>query len=148
MKRKIVILRFGSHAPTKSDVIAFVKNLGIEPDSGELLGCPIPLGLASIIHTDKSVAEVIQALKDAEAECEDNLPAVVFEESSSVGINLDSMGFEVFADMVKAYEKEFGESPKGVNCTLSLDELLDRVNQVGVDGLSEEEFNRLKELSK
>jgi hypothetical protein len=142
MKRKIVILRFGSHAPTKSDVIAFVKNLGIEPDSGELLGCPIPLGLASIIHTDKSVAEVIQALKDAD------LPSVVFEESSSVGINLDSMGFEVFADMVKAYEKEFGESPKGVNCTLSLDELLDRVNQVGVDGLSEEEFNRLKELSK
>jgi hypothetical protein len=50
--------------------------------------------------------------------------------------------------MVKAYEKEFGEAPKGINCTLSLDELLDRVNQVGVDGLSEEEFNRLKELSK
>jgi 2-oxo-4-hydroxy-4-carboxy--5-ureidoimidazoline (OHCU) decarboxylase len=94
------------------------------------------------------VAEVLQALKDAEVECEDNLPAVVFEESSSIGINLDSMGFEVFADMVKAYEKEFGEAPKGIHCTLSLDELLDRVNQVGINGLSEEEFNRLKELSK
>lgn len=148
MKRKIVILRFGSFAPTKSDVIALIKNLGLDPDSRELLGCPIPTGLASIIHTDKSVAEVIQAYKDAETECEDNLPVIVFEESSSVGISLDSMGFEELAKMTKAYEKEFGIEPKGTHCTLSLDELLDRVNQVGVNGLSEEEFNRLKELSK
>jgi len=148
MKRKVVVIRFGCSAPTKSDMIAIVDNLGIDPDSGEILGCPIPMGMASILHTDKSVSEILQAFKQAEESCSDNLPVVVLEESSSVGISLDSMGFEIFKSMMDHYEESFGSTHKGTECTLSLDELLDLVHKVGLEGLSERETCRLKELSK
>lgn len=146
MKKKIVVFRFGSHTPTKSDAIAVIEKLGADVEAGELLGCPMPGGMATIIHTDKSVADVVQAFKEAEIENEDTLPIIVLDEGSLEGLSLETMGFEAFAGMMKAYDKEYGK-PDGLRCTLSLDELLDIVNQVGINGLDQAQLTRLKELS-
>ena len=148
MKKKIVVFRFGSPTPTMSDGIAVIDKLGADPTAGEILGCPIPGGMATIIRTDKSVAEVVQAFKEAEVENDDTLPVIVLDESALGGLSLETMGFEMFVGMMKAYEREYGQAEEpGKQCTMSLDELLDLVNQVGVDGLNEEQLSRLNELS-
>jgi len=148
MKKKIAVIRFGSVAPTKSDVIAVVEKLELNIELGEVLGCPIPGGMATLIFTDKTIAEVKQAFDEAAVDNSDELPIIVLDEEGLKGTTLNSMGFEDFKRMSDFFDREFGTgSPEGKNCTMSLDELLDLVNQVGVHGLDEAQFARLKELS-
>ncbi len=148
MKKKIFVFRFGMPTPTKADFVA-VSKLGADIENGEVFGTGSPFGLCTLLHTDKSPAEVKQAYLEAEQEVEDNLPIIVIEESQFSATNLVAMGFEGLVRMNGAFDADKGiEKTEGIQCTLSLDELLDRVNQVGVNGMSEEEFNRLKELSK
>lgn len=149
MKKKIVVIRFGSPTPTKGDVLAIIDKLGMDASNGELLGCPLLFGMASILFTDKSPSEVRQAFADAEQEIEDELPVIVLDEEGMKGVSLTTMGFEPFADMNRVFDQEFGTGPKdGKSCTMSLDELLDLVSQVGVNGLDEAQFTRLRELTK
>lgn len=148
MKKKIAVFRFGSMVPTKADVMAVVEKLNLNIEEGEVLGCPMPGGMVSLIHTDKSIAEVKQAFKEAADDCDDTLPVIVLDEIGLRGVDLTSMGFENFANMNKVFDKEYGTgATSGKDCTMSLDELLDLVNQVGVNGLNEEQLTRLKELS-
>ena len=149
MKKKIAVFRFGCNAPTKSDVIAVVQKLNLDIEAGEVLGCPMPAGMVSLILTDKTVAEVKQAFEEAATENNDSLPVIVLDEEGLKGTNLTDLGFEDFARMNQVFDREHGTGPKdGMQCTLSLDELLDLVNQVGVEGLDEAQFTRLNELSK
>jgi len=147
MKKKIVVFRFGSLVPTKSDVLAMMDKLDMHPTDGELLGCPIPNGVASLLYTDKSVAQVKQAFDEAAAENEDNLPIIILDEAGLAGTTLNAMGFEVFDEMNRVFDLEFNTATISKSCTLSLDELLDLVGQVGVGGLADAEFARLKELT-
>lgn len=148
MKKKIVIFRFGSPVPTQGDGIAVIEKLGVDPVTGEVLGCAIPAGMASIILTDKTVAEVKQAFAETAVEIDDTLPIIVLDEEGLKGVDLKVMGFEDFDRMNLVFDREHGTGPKeGVQCTLSLDELLDLVNKVGVNGLDEAQMKRLKELS-
>lgn len=148
MKKKIVVIRFGSPTPTIGDGLAIIKKMGMDPSNGELMGCPLPFGMASILFTDKSPSEIKQAFLEAEQEINDELPVIVLDEAGMQGANLLSMGFETFDEMSRTFDLEFGTGDRvGKSCVMSLDELLDLVNQVGVDGLDEAQLNRLKELS-
>jgi hypothetical protein len=148
MKKKILIFRFGAPVPTKGDFVAVVEKLSLDIESGAAMGCTIPNGMATLILTDKTVAEVKQAFMEAAAEIEDDLPIIVLDEEGMKGIDLKVMGFEDFERMNRVFDREHDIAPKeGVQCTLSLDELLDLVNTVGVNGLDEAQMKRLKELS-
>jgi hypothetical protein len=92
---------------------------------------------------------VKQAYLEAEQEVNDELPIIVIEESQFSATNLVTMGFEGLAKMNEVFDADKGiTKSEGIQCTLSLDELLDRVNQVGIKGLTPQELTRLQELSK
>ena len=147
MKKKIAVFRFGSLRPTQADWIAVAVKLGLDLEAGEVLGCPMPGGMVSLIHTDKTVAEVKQAFVEAAEEIEDTLPIIVLDEAGLEGTHLVDMGFEDFAKMNGVFDLEHGKAEEGKSCTMSLDELLDLVNQVGVAGLDAAQIKRLHELS-
>jgi len=148
MKKKIFVFRFGMPTPTKADFVA-VSKLGADVENGEVFGTGSPFGLCTLLHTDKSPAEVKQAYLEAEQEVNDELPIIVIEESQFSATNLVTMGFEGLAKMNEVFDADKGiTKSEGIQCTLSLDELLDRVNQVGIKGLTPQELTRLQELSK
>ncbi|CAB4159440.1 hypothetical protein UFOVP699_176 [uncultured Caudovirales phage] len=141
--KKVFLLRFGVPTPTRGDIMA-IDRLGCRDTSA---GCGTPFGILSIFGTDKSPAEIAQIFKEVSAECNDNLPVIVWQEGEQVGLNMDPEFFEHFEPMNAEWEREYG-SVAIKKCTMSLDDLLDIVAMKGMKALTEEQLTRLKDLSK
>lgn len=76
----------------------------------------------------------------------DSLPVIVFEDGTDAAYCFDPQLFPAFEECRNLY---YADPQLSITkCTLSLDELLDLVKAKGVDGLTDAEMTRLKELSK
>jgi len=75
MKRPVVIFRFGNQEP----VLADIKAMQILTDGTMLaMGCNTPFGVASVVITDRTHAEILEVFKEAADEHDDILPLMVF----------------------------------------------------------------------
>ena len=143
MKKKLIILRFGSAMPTqKEQVIMGIITGGTK----EATGCSTPFGVLSIANTSMTPAEVTDLFNRVAVETDDALPTIVFEADGPVGFNFHPEFFEHFAEANRSFDEAFGRVV--YRCTLSLDELLDLVKSKGLDNFTEVELTRLKELSR
>ena len=143
MKKKLIILRFGSAMPTQKEQVIMGLITG---GSNEAVGCSTPFGVLSIANTSMTPAEVTSLFNRVATETDDALPTIVFEPDGQVGFNFHPEFFEHFAQLNQAFDEAFGTVT--YRCTLSLDELLDLVKSKGLDNFTEVELKRLKELSK
>lgn len=143
MKKKLIVIRFGTPTPTKGDMAAVSK---ITNGSMNAAGCPCPFGVVSIFLTDLSPAEVTSIYDETAEEMGDVLPTIVFEDGGPVGYNFNNPFFEHFKGCSAAFDEEYGNGR--VECTMDLDQLLDLIREKGLENLTDVELTRLKELSK
>jgi hypothetical protein len=143
MKKKLIILRFGSAMPTQKEQAIIGQVTG---GTGEAVGCSTPFGVLSIVNTSMTPADVTRLFNRVAVETDDALPTIVFEPDGSVGFNFHPEFFEHFAQLSQAFDESFGTPIN--SCVLSLDELLDLVKSKGLDNFTEVELTRLKELSR
>ncbi len=141
MKRDLVIIRFGVPTPLKKE-IDIVSHLSEQDLEGSVCGSMGDMGLISIIRTRFTEKEVVAAFKKVADETGDTLPTLVFElDSPKVAHFLEDM--LEFGKLVDQFKEYYGTK----KCTMSIDELLDRLNQVGIERLTPAELTRLKELT-
>ena len=143
MKRPVFILRLGQTRILQADTDAMVKILGdYEFEDHELLGADVKIGVLSILLTDVSIQNIVNAYK----ETYDYMPVVVWEaDSKTTAFDLDNETVQKLIDEFCKLNKI--EDFYGTECNLELDELLDKVSRVGEIGLTTKEFTRLKFLS-
>lgn len=143
MKKKLIILRFGSAMPTQKEqaIIGLITG-----GSNEAVGCSTPFGVLSIVNTSMAPAEVTSLFNRVAVETDDALPTIVFEADGSAGFNFHPEFFNHFEECNQAFDELIGTPTN--TCVLSLDELLDLVKSKGLDNFTEVELTRLKELSR
>ena len=144
MKRKLMIIRFGSSVPLEKEqpIIRKLTNNGETP----AIGCGTDFGVVSLVYTDIDPKKIADLFTEVANETGDFLPVMVIDLESNAGINLVGPWFTNINEAFKCFEEALASLK--MECTLSLDELLDIVHQRGVAGLTEVELKRLKELSK
>lgn len=140
----IFILRLGVPVPTVGDMAA-VKEIR---EDLNIMGTGTPVGVLSLLMTDKTPEEIKNIFAAAAEETEDTLPVVIFRADAPDAVTID-LGLENVADMIETFEqvngiKLFTEGKP--QCTLTLDELLDKISRTGMDSLTEAEVVRLKSL--
>jgi hypothetical protein len=157
-KRIIAIYRMGrpNIVTGEREIIESIIG-GREGDAGIL---PIPTGVIHFAVTDMTPTQIVKMFKEAETRS-NQLPVIVFDISSSDNaMHLDSI--MPLKRMLAEFKESIGWVEPNVlsknqkkslndliNCTdVSLDFLLDKISQVGMDGLSEEEKKQLEKLSK
>lgn len=143
MKKKLIIVRFGSAMPTQKEQALMGLITG---GTGEATGCSTPFGVISIANSSMAPAEVTQLFNRVAIDTDDALPTIVFEADGPVGFNFHPDFFEYFAECNRKFDEICGTVT--AKCTLSLDDLLDLVKSKGLDNFTEVELTRLKELSK
>lgn len=143
MKRKLIIFRFGSALPTQKE-FAIIDQ--ITEGTQSATGCSTPFGVISIVKTSMTPAEIVQLFDQVAKEYGDSLPTIVFEEGDSASSNFDPTFFKEFAECNREFERHVNVGQ--LQCTMSLDELLDLVKEKGLSNFTEAELTRLKELSK
>lgn len=151
MKNHIVILRFGSPMMIRADRTAFGK-LGVK--DREAFFTPTTVGIVMVVNTDHTITECINAFKEAEAECHDQTPFVMFDiKDIEKHCHLDMFGMD---KILSAYSEKTGFNLDALNiqdddCEIedgTLDELLDKVSKIGFENLSESEKIQLHNLTK
>jgi len=142
MKKAVVILRFGKAEPVKGDYDAMMEITG---GSMVAMGCGFGFGVASVIYTDLTPTEIKNVFDRAAEATDDVLPIVAFNwEDDGVAVSLnDIQGLEGMLQCVD----QFVEDQRGREVNMSLDELLDKIRESGVESLSPAEMNLLKSLS-
>lgn len=164
-KRIIAVYRMGSPNVVKGEKAILLKIIGGAAGEAGLL--QLPTGMLHLLVTTMTPADAAKCFANSE-DMTNQLPVMVFDiDSSDNAIHLDSlMPFsEMLADFKKRVawgdedEEEEELDPfqeemfnnlinyKETSLTL-LDELLDKIGQVGLDGLSDEEKTHLDTLSK
>lgn len=143
MKKKLIIVRFGSAMPTQKEQALMGLITG---GTGEATGCSTPFGVISIANSSMAPAEVTQLFNRVAIDTDDALPTIVFEADGPVGFSFHPDFFEHFAECNRKFDEICGTVT--TKCTLSLDDLLDLVKSKGLDNFTEVELTRLKELSK
>ena len=150
--KEILILRLGKHHPLPKEIPLIRAICG--PNLAFAQGLPIPgIGVITLLMSDWSLQEIAQAYRKLAEETDDQLPVVVLDLAEG-GHSLDD--FPNFEEALRSMREEAKEKPKTrskpkkevTRCELSLDELLDVVSSKGVRGLSKQQRERLKELSK
>ena len=142
MKKKVIILRFGSTMPTQKEFGVIDQITG---GTRRATGCGTPYGVISIVETSLKPKEIVDLFDQVAKETDDALPTIVFEADSGVSFNFDPYFFHHFEECNREFDEMFG-TPSN-HCTMSLDELLDLVKAKGVANLTDVELKRLKELS-
>lgn len=142
MKRPVFILRLGKPQLFKADEEAMMTITGGYIDDGEIHGCTVKAGILSLLMTDASLSDIAEAHNKTN----DWMPIVAWEANSK------TTAFDLDLPQVQSMIEAFCEENEitnlfGNECTLSMDELLDKIARVGESGLSEEEFSRLKYLT-
>ncbi len=143
MKKKLIIVRFGSAMPTQKEHAIMALITG---GTGEATGCSTPFGVISIANSSMAPAEVTQLFNRVAIDTDDALPTIVFEADGQVGFSFHPDFFEQFAECNRKFDEICGTVT--TKCTLSLDDLLDLVKSKGLDNFTEVELTRLKELSR
>jgi hypothetical protein len=148
MKKKEVpmfVLRLGSDNPVKGDYLAVGK---IREDMN-VMGCSANVGVLNLLMTDRSAEEIRDLFKESADELGDVLPVVVWRadqpEFCAVDIDLPHV-----VEMIQSFEEANGVAIlKGSKptCSLTMDELLDKISRTGYNSLTTEEVARLKSLS-
>ena len=145
MKKRIAIIRYGNTAPLPKEVPIIEAISG--SDLHLAVGVPFhDMGVISLVYTDWAPDQIIAEFTRVAEETGDILPVIVFDLDHSaidtdlfvnVGTALDSFNRAV----------ETSTSTKK-SVELTLDDLLDLVNQKGMANLTTEELTKLQELSK
>lgn len=157
--KTLVIIRFGTPKLLQHERPIF-DTIGAETKVG-VIGSFGQIGYIGLFKTGFSPEEVTHMFARVEEEHGDELPVIVTA-LSDMSSNMQTFGFDqLLAAYLEAEEQAiqmgFGgkqaeadpEPEPIVKCTLSLDELLDKVSAVGgFNNLSPVEQARLQELSK
>jgi len=150
MKKAMVIIRLGTTTPLTKEMPIIIAASG--SDLEKSIGGGIQeTGLISMIYTDWSPDKIIKAFAQVAEVTEDILPLIVFElNNPAIGINLNHVSnFKQMAeDFLKSIEDTQNEPAPNHVVNLSLDELLDLVNEKGLANLTAAELTRLKDLTK
>jgi hypothetical protein len=145
MKRPVVIFRFGNQEP----VLADIKAMQILTDGTMLaMGCATPFGVASVVITDRTHAEILEVFKEAADEHDDILPLMVFN-YGDVSLHFPFGGVEGMLECVPQFVEEH-EGVQGSKeiINMSLDDILDKISKEGMGSLNQEEINFLHKFSK
>lgn len=152
-KNVIVAIRFGKDLPVKGEKGLISKIV----DGGKAGFLPLfGSGVIIIMHTDLTPVEVVDAFKTNE-EPTNYMPIVAFDASSEdASIYLDSL--LPFSKILEDFKEDLGlvgrtshtqeQAEPAEPVEISIDYLLDRINQVGLEGLTSDEKAQLEELSK
>ena len=165
---KVVIFRFGTDRGLIGDVRAITTIT--EGKLGNAAGIPIPGGLITLVETTFSPSECAEVFRQTAAELDDTLPVLCFDANTRNGFNF--MGLDLIERAFEEFFKhgisglksaddddadEDGDEPEQQQphsvvtetCELSLDELLDLLNEVGsFESLTPAQQQRLYELTK
>lgn len=139
------VLRLGSTDVITGDMMAMKK---IREDM-DVMGCPVEVGILSILMTDKSAEEIRNVFKEAAKELDDILPVVVWRADQPETCAMD-MDFPHVNEMIEAFngknQLSLPEKSKPIH-DLTIDDLLDKISRTGYDSLTDEEVTLLKKLS-
>lgn len=156
--KTLVIMRFGipqvlPHERTIFDTIGAETKVGVVGKFGQI-------GYIGIFKTGFSPDEVTHMFNLAAEEHGDTLPVMVTE-LKNLSANLGAVGFDSLIEKYKEAEQlaqsldvdgdpgdEQPEDEPTIKCTLSLDDLLDKISAVGTKNLTQAEHERLQELTK
>lgn len=142
MKKAVVILRFGKGEPVKGDFKALME---LTHGSMVAMGCGFGFGVASVIYTEFTPTQIKNVFDKAAEATDDILPVVVFNwEDEAAAISLNAI--PDLGGMLQCID-QFIEDQKGREVNLTLDELLDKIKESGIESLSPAEMNRLISLS-
>lgn len=139
--RKIVIIRFGVEQPLPKEMPIIEKFADMATATGAPFGS---MGVISLIETNAMPNEIATEFKRVADETGDVLPVIVFELGESATIEMSAI--PGLMEWINEFHAK-SETPATKGCTLSLDELLDLVQQKGLQNLSTEEVKRLEKLS-
>lgn len=149
MKKPIFILRFGVERLIDLDKLALGH---LQEELEDIAGCVLPFGILTLMMTDHTVAQLKDLYVNAADELADHAPIVAWDPASD-RVVMDLRDFPQVKDMVAAFESHhkvniFPDRNNIESCTMSLDELIDKVGRTGRDSLTPIEFARLEMLSK
>lgn len=134
----LLIIRFGAPAPVRTER-QIIESLLKE---GAVLLPFGAIGIAVAVRTNKTAEQICEEFRQASAENNDPLPVVITE----VRAKSHNLLEWAFPNLDQAFPPVQEEQP--VMQELDLDQLLDKVAQSGVNGLTSTELQRLHELSK
>lgn len=140
-ERAVVILRLGNTQPCEGD-FKVMQQLS-DGDLKDILGASLPMGVISILNTDRSNQEIIDLYKGVESE-NDIYPVMVWD-LESVDFNMYLSEMEPIWEGIKeAYENTLAKQRIRGPILKSIDEVLDKINREGMGSLSEQELALLK----
>lgn len=140
-ERAVVILRLGNTQPCEGD-FKVMQQLS-DGDLKDILGASLPMGVISILNTDRSNQEIIDLYKGVESE-NDIYPVMVWDlESVDFNIYLSEME-PIWEGIKEAYENTLAKQRIRGPILKSIDEVLDKINREGMGSLSEQELALLK----
>lgn len=141
MKNKIAILRLGTETPLHGDTL-MLEGL-ISPTN--MIGGPIQGGIITLIYTDASKEDIIARAKAAEEALNDCLPVFIWdiEKDENVFTNFGSLN--LMQILIRDLNQMIGSTER-VTVNMTIDDVLDKINQSGIDSLTEVEMSLLKDL--
>lgn len=140
-ERAVVILRLGNTQPCEGD-FKVMQQLS-DGDLKDILGASLPMGVISILNTDRSNQEIIDLYKGVESE-NDIYPVMVWD-LESVDFNMYLSEMEPIWEGIKeAYENTLAKQRIRGPILKTIDEVLDKINREGMGSLSEQELALLK----
>lgn len=140
-ERAVVILRLGNTQPCEGD-FKVMQQLS-DGDLKDILGASLPMGVISILNTDRSNQEIIDLYKGVESE-NDIYPVMVWDlESVDFNIYLSEME-PIWEGIKEAYENTLAKQRIRGPILKTIDEVLDKINREGMGSLSEQELALLK----
>lgn len=159
---RVIIFRFGIDKPISGDLAAVT--VLTNGDLGNAMGLPFPGGVISLVETEFSPSEIAEVYRVTAIELNDTLPVMVFPADHTCGVYLSDEAaiiqtaidrfIEGGLDAIRNKEdveepaQEVSHSVVTETCELSLDELLDCLNEVGsFEALTTVQQERLKKLT-
>ena len=140
-ERAVVILRLGNNHPCEGD-FRVMQQLSDE-DLKDILGASLPMGVISILNTDRSNEEIIDLFKGVESE-NDIYPVMVWDlESVDFSMYLSEME-PIWEGLKEAYENTLAKQRITGPILKTIDEVLDKISREGMGSLSEQELALLK----
>jgi len=161
---RVIIFRFGVDRPISGDLAAVT--VLTNGDLGNATGIPFPGGVISLVETEFSPSEIAEVYRVTAIEVDDILPVMVFPADHTCGVYLSDGAVTIQeaidrfieggldairdkADVEPEPEQEVSHSVVTETCEMTLDELLDRLNEVGsFEALTTVQKKRLEELTK
>ena len=135
MKKRFAILRLGSDQPIIGDAVMLVHL------ADTMIGCPIPGGIITFIQTDATNEDIVNSARAAEEELDDMLPVVVWDLSED-STSLDN--FIHVKETINKFNEMCGEKGSPEVIHMSIDDVLDKINQSGLESLTPAELSLLK----